>query len=237
VGIDLSTPAVPKASIDNPQYSVIGEASVNHQIVLSLYDLTGKMVLPWHQAGYTCMIVDIQHPRGVSKTEDRLYKIGVDILEWIPPLEDYRIVFSFSPCNDMAVSGARWFQDKGLSALASGIALFSRGKDIGQWSRAPWMAEHPVSTISSYYRKADYIFSPHEFDGYTQEDNNYTKKTCIWHGNGFKIPSIKKPSQNPDNRIHRMPPSKDRANLRSATPMGFANAVFVANEIETVIAA
>ena len=33
----------------------------------------------------------------------------------------------------------------------------------------------------------------------------------------------------PDNRIHLMPPSKDRKNLRSATPQGFANAVFNAN--------
>ena len=151
-------------------------------------------------------------------------------MDWIPPLEDYRIVFSFSPCEDMAVSGVRWFKDKGLSALALGIKLFSRGKEIGEWSKAPWMVEHPVSTISSYYRKADYIFNPYEFDGYTQEDNNYNKKTCIWYGNGFEVPVIKKPSVNPDDRIHKMPPSKDRANLRSATPMGFANAVFAANE-------
>lgn len=31
-------------------------------------------------------------------------------------------------------------------------------------------------------------------------------------------------------RMHRLPPSKDRANLRSATPMGFARAVFESNK-------
>jgi hypothetical protein len=33
----------------------------------------------------------------------------------------------------------------------------------------------------------------------------------------------------PDNRIHAAPPGPDRANFRSATPRGFAIAVFNAN--------
>lgn len=33
----------------------------------------------------------------------------------------------------------------------------------------------------------------------------------------------------PDNRIHACPPSEERANIRSATPLGFAKAVFMAN--------
>lgn len=33
----------------------------------------------------------------------------------------------------------------------------------------------------------------------------------------------------PDDRIHKAAPGPDRANFRSATPMGFARAVFRAN--------
>lgn len=33
----------------------------------------------------------------------------------------------------------------------------------------------------------------------------------------------------PDNRIHMAPPSDERANFRSATPCGFAMAVFQVN--------
>lgn len=33
----------------------------------------------------------------------------------------------------------------------------------------------------------------------------------------------------PDDRIHKCAPGPDRANTRSATPMGFARAVFAAN--------
>lgn len=36
----------------------------------------------------------------------------------------------------------------------------------------------------------------------------------------------------PDNRIHMAPPSEERANFRSATPRGFAAAVFEANRPE-----
>ena len=34
----------------------------------------------------------------------------------------------------------------------------------------------------------------------------------------------------PDDRIHKCPPSAERANIRSATPRGFARAVFEANK-------
>jgi hypothetical protein len=30
--------------------------------VISLYDVTGKMVEPWLDAGFECWIVDLQHP-------------------------------------------------------------------------------------------------------------------------------------------------------------------------------
>ena len=33
----------------------------------------------------------------------------------------------------------------------------------------------------------------------------------------------------PDDRIHKAPPGPDRENFRSATPLGFARAVFAAN--------
>ena len=76
----------------------------------------------------------------------------------------------------------------------------------------------------------DYSFHPHEFTGHCHDDN-YTKKTCIWSGNGFVMPeSCRNESLgNPDNRIHTCPPSEERANIRSATPRGFAKAVFLAN--------
>lgn len=187
-------------------------------LVLSLFDKTGNMVKPWHEAGYDTLCIDIQRD-------------GTDILRWLPPRCEYRIVFAFPPCTNLAVSGARHFKDKGLAGLASAIELVERARDICEWSDAPWMIENPVSTLSAYWRKPDYIFHPYNYSLFESSDN-YTKKTCIWAGNGFIMPEFCMDGKlrEPDDRIHKAQPNKERANFRSATPMGFAKAVFFANE-------
>jgi len=188
-------------------------------LVLSLFDLTGNMVKPWKEAGYETLCVDIQRD-------------GTDILRWLPPRTDYRIVFAFPPCTDFAVSGARWFKDKGLAGLASAIELVERARDICEWSGAPWMLENPVGTLSTYWRKPDHTFHPSDFTAFELADN-YTKKTCLWTGGGFVMPQrAALPGLSaPDDRIHKAPPGPERANFRSATPMGFARAVFEANHV------
>ncbi|MER2138203.1 MAG: hypothetical protein ABS909_10160, partial [Arthrobacter sp.] len=71
---------------------------------------------------------------------------------------------------------------------------------------------------------------PADYTAYEAGDN-YTKKTCLWTGGEFIMPQpAKDPALGaPDNRIHAAPPGPERANFRSATPMGFARAVFAAN--------
>lgn len=187
------------------------------KLVLSLFDLTGNMVQPWKEAGFDTLCVDIQRD-------------GTDVLRWLPPRRDYAIVFAFPPCTNVSVSGARWFKDKGLAGLASAIELLERARDICEWAGAPWMIENPVSTFSSYWRKPDHSFHPHDFAG-LEPSENYTKKTCLWTGNGFVMPAASPlfDAPAPDHRIHRAPPGEGRANFRSATPIGFARAVFAAN--------
>jgi hypothetical protein len=62
------------------------------------------------EAGSECSIVDLQHPDGCTPPPDRakVWRRGVDLLTWLPPLDRYRIAFSFAPCDDTAPSGARW---------------------------------------------------------------------------------------------------------------------------------
>ena len=101
---------------------------------------------------------------------------------------------------------------------------------IGLCAGAPWGFENPVSIFSGVFGKPGYSFHPYEFAGHCSYDN-YTKKTCIWSGNGFIMPEplINESLGKPDNRIHTCPPSAERANIRSATPRGFAKAVYLAN--------
>lgn len=121
------------------------------------------------------------------------------------------------------MSGARWFKDKGLRSLIDALSLVERCREIAEWSGAPWFLENPVSTISSYWRKPDYTFDPCDYG------DPYTKRTCLWTGGGFVMPPKDRVEPTEGSKMHLLPPSHERANLRSATPMGFARAVFEAN--------
>ena len=209
------------------------ERAISSPIVLSLFDRSTAMVQPWLKAGYECWCVDLQHAKGAQEIEPNLIIIGQDILEWMPPLRAVAITFAFPPCTDLAASGARWFKDKGLHSLVNALALVYRGIKIAEWAGAPYMLENPVSTISTYWRKPDYSFDPCEYAGYLlekeQEEEAYTKKTCLWTGNGFIMPVPKPVKAVLGSKMHLLPPSEDRANLRSLTPNGFAEAVYKSN--------
>jgi len=181
------------------------------------------MVQPWLGAGYRGVIVDEQHERGVHQ-EGLLYRVGCDVRKYEPP--PALITFAFPPCTKLSVSGARWFEEKGLEALHESLGLVLACKRICEASGAPWMLENPVGMLSSYWRKPDYTFQPWQYG------DAYTKKTCLWTGGGFVMPAAwqrTKPAGT-EATIHLMPPSADRGDKRSVTPAGFARAVFEANE-------
>jgi len=195
-----------------------------NKIMLSLFDHSGVMAEPWAEAGYECYCVDIQNDNSTANVGlGRIHKVCADIEHWIPPQGDIRFVAAFPPCTDLAVSGARWFQLKGLRALSKAIALFARSQEIVEAIGAPYLIENPVSTISTYWRKPDYTFDPCDYG------DPYTKKTCLWTGNGFVMPPKTPVEPVEGSKMHLLPPSPERANLRSVTPQGFARAVFNAN--------
>jgi hypothetical protein len=195
-------------------------------IVLSLCDRTGVMVQPWLDAGYTCVIVDVQHESGVRQ-DGRLYRIGTDVRKYDPRDISPAIVFGFPPCTHLANSGNRYKRGKGLEALYEALGLVIACKDICEASDAPWMIENPVGSLSTYWREPDATFHPWEYT--TPKEK---KRTCLWVGNNFVIPQREVFTEPADvqESCWKAPPSKDRGDIRSITPEGFARAVFVANE-------
>ncbi len=186
-------------------------------------------MLPWAEAGFLCYCVDIQHPPG-EKRDGNIVRVGADVREWLPPFGPVKILFAFPPCTHVAVSGARWFRDKGLGALIDSLELFDAAVRLAEWTRAPYMIENPVSTVSTYWRNPDYTFQPCDYGKYLSPPGDaYTKRTCLWTGNGFKIPQPRRVTPTEGSRMHRLSSSSKRAMLRSETPMGFARAVFRAN--------
>ena len=96
--------------------------------------------------------------------------------------------------------------------------------------RRHYFIENPVSTIKTYWREPDHRFDPCDYAGYPGgESDLYTKKTCLWTGGGFVMPPTRRLEPTQGSRMHLLPPSADRADMRSATPAGFSRAVFEAN--------
>lgn len=196
---------------------------------MSLCDLTGNMMRPWAEAGYDCLCLDIQH----SIRADRVEAVGTgritfrwaDVRSLSPADFQARPVFvsAFPPCTDLAVSGARDFARKGLRRFIDALELVEACRVVCEWSEAPYLIEQPVSRLSTAWRSPDHTFDPCDYG------DPYTKRTCVWVGGGFVMPPKQRVEPVEGSRMHRMAPSADRANLRAATPMGFARAVFHAN--------
>lgn len=225
---------------------------MSKKIVLSFCDHTGNMVMPWAEAGYSCFVFDIQHPDGIrdSQIHENITTVGGSILDYRHAsqshfeLKNVKMSFAFPPCTDLAVSGARYFKSKGLTRLIEALLLVDACRLLCEETSAPWFLENPVSTISSYWRKPDHIFDPCDYGGYLPKDyvgnsmmpaqDAYTKKTCLWTGGGFIMPPKKdvQPEKvcEQGSWLQKLGgKSAKTKSLRSATPMGFAKAVFEAN--------
>jgi hypothetical protein len=164
---------------------------------------------------------------------------------------DKPVVFgmAFPVCTDMAVSGAAHFkrkaeanpsfQDEAVSYAVWCARLFNS-------LHVPFFVENPVSVLATKWRKPDHSFHPYEYGGYIHDDqaehprwpeyiaakDAYPKKTCLWTGNGFTMP-WKDPVHPEDghSRQHKKLGGKSQRtkDIRSATPRGFATAVYEFN--------
>jgi hypothetical protein len=208
-------------------------------IVVSLCDLSGKILIPWAEAGYDCYAIDLQHD-GTS-TIGKITFVQADIMEcvshWLPAGREIAIAFGFPPCTHTAVSGAKHFRAKGAKGAAEAFQLIARTDQLLRWFGCPWLWEQPVATTSTYVGLPDRTFDPCDFAGYLADPSQdaYTKKTCIWSGGGLIWPA-KKPVTPvkvcaQGSWVQKLGGSSQRTkNLRSATPEGFAQAIFQANE-------
>jgi hypothetical protein len=125
-----------------------------------------------------------------------------------------------------------------MGSLIEALTLVERCRHLFEdVLSVPFMIENPVSTLSTYWRKPDHQFDPCDFGGYPGgENDDYTKRTCLWTGNGFRMPPARRIPPVDGSRMHRLAPGPERANLRAATPMGFARAVFEANRPGSTLA-
>lgn len=167
--------------------------------------------------------------------------------------DDISFVFGFPECTQLAVSGASHFakkRDDNPFFQDEAMQLVYLVEALGVELDCSWALENPVSVISTMWRKPDYSFHPYEYGGYLPENDlhplhpdyikprdAYPKKTCIWSGNGFVMPDKKPVDVLPgysDQHKKLGGKSLRTKNIRSATPRGFAKAVFLANSSDHI---
>lgn len=125
-------------------------------------------------------------------------------------------IIAFPYCTHTSVSGARWFKEKradGRQQQAVEFFMLFADHKCGKVS-----IEHPISIMSTVYRKPDQIIQPWQFG------HGETKSTCLWL-KGFPLLQPTNIVDGREARIHKMPPSEDRSRLRSTTYEGIADAM------------
>jgi hypothetical protein len=130
--------------------------------------------------------------------------------------KQWDMIIAFPPCTDLAVSGARWFKEKqesGQQQVSIAFFLLFALHDCDKIA-----IENPIGIMSTYYRKPDQIIQPWQFG------HGETKATCLWLKG---IPLLKPTNivEGREQRIWKMPPSPERAKLRSKTFPGIAKAM------------
>ena len=126
------------------------------------------------------------------------------------------MLLAFPPCTHLAVSGAKYFEEKrrdGRQQAAINFFMQFANADCSKIA-----IENPVGIMSTYYRKPDEIIQPWQFG------HGETKKTCLWlKGLPPLVPTDIVNGR--EQRVWRMPPGPDRAKLRSKTFPGIAKAM------------
>lgn len=150
------------------------------------------------------------------------WHLQVDALELLKMKWD--MIIAFPPCTHLAVSGAAWFEQKrkdGRQQEAIDFFMMFANADCERIA-----IENPVGIMSRIYKKPSQIVQPYEY-GHMEQ-----KRTCLWlKGLPLLRPTnnvydeMMKLPKNKRERLHYLPPSPERAKLRSKTFPGIAKAM------------
>lgn len=176
--------------------------------ILDLCGGSGSWSDPYRERGYYVEVLDL---RDGCDVRDLKYR---DI--------EVRGILAAPPCTDLAGSGARWWAGKGPDALREALAVADACLRAVTIYRPQWWAlENPVGRLRQFYGPPRLTFNPCDYG------DPYTKKTLLW--GDFTIPERNPVEPTEGSKMHLLPPSADRAMLRSVTPPAFAERFAQAN--------
>jgi len=220
-------------------------------VILALFSKSPYALQPWENAGYSCLNIDLEAEPGFRYGQEfaafDLSDIGA-AYSFIAARGIPRLIVSFPPCNDLAVSGARHFARKRANNplfQQEAMNLFTIGETLAAAFNCPCLTENPVSVASTLYRPPDKIIHPYQYGGYLSHDDvhpewpdyiaardAYPKKTCYWLMNGLTIPPPKPVPIAPGYSSQYLKlggKSAKTKTIRSMTPRGVFRAIYEQN--------
>ncbi len=182
--------------------------------VLVACEESQSVTIEFRKRGHEAFSCDILHCSGGHPEWHHKYDV-TQLLTGLDSVINWDMVIAFPPCTHLAVSGAAWFEEKRKDGRQQeGIDFFNFFTHLP----LKWAIENPIGIMSTLYRKPDQIIQPWMFG------HGETKATCLWL-NG--LPKLEPTNivEGREQRLHRLPPSPDRAKIRSKTFSGIAKAM------------
>lgn len=103
--------------------------------------------------------------------------------------QGWDMMIAFPPCTHLAVSGARWFEQKRKDGRQQeGIDFFMA---LARADIPRIAIENPIGIMSGIFRKPDQIIHPYYFG------DSASKKTCLW------LKNLPKLYHNPETHVYR----------------------------------
>jgi len=154
------------------------------------------------------------------------WHLQMDIFEAIK-LKEWDAMIFFPTCTYLTVSANKWYKDQPerKSGTLVGEARREARREAINFSTTLFNCgikkvamENPIGVLSSEFRKPDQVLQPWMFG------HGETKATCLWL-KGLPRLNATNIVHGREQRLHLLPPSKDRAKLRSKTFQGIAAAM------------
>lgn len=179
--------------------------------VLVACEFSGVVRSAFQKRGHDAWSCDLLETEG-----DWRWHYKGDVFGYLRNCPSWDLLIAHPPCTDLAVSGARWFPQKRADGRQQAAIEFFMALATAPVERI--CLENPISIMSTAWRKPDQIIQPWQFG------HGETKATCLWLKNlPLLVPT--KVVSGREARIHKMPPSPDRAKERSRTYQGVADAM------------
>jgi len=224
--------------------------------LLSLFDYTGNWAEPYEAAGWNVILWDIKHTSDMFQTFSDIDDACTEFF-YENIFDNFGTVdgiLAAPPCTDIAVSGAHCWKDKDKDGRTErSIEMVLQVLRIVDLCEPDfWALENPVGRLNELVPElkeyGPWYFQPHWWG------DPYTKKTGLW-GNfnkPIKTNNIGMFSEISKNNLDEVEPimytsasgkkgsyqwaklggkSEKTKELRSTTPMGFANAFYNADSL------